>query len=73
MLLTHEFMALMLGVRRAGVTTTLHEFESTGLVKHARGSVTILDRDGLIEAANGFYGAPEAEAERLFSGSRATA
>jgi CRP-like cAMP-binding protein len=68
MLLTHEFMALMLGVRRAGVTVALHEYESKGLIKHARGSVTIVDRDGLIEAANGFYGGPEAEAERLFFG-----
>jgi CRP-like cAMP-binding protein len=71
MLLTHEFMALMLGVRRAGVTVALQDFEDRGLIKHARGSVTILDRDGLIEMSNGFYGAPEAEAERLFSGSRA--
>jgi hypothetical protein len=29
--------------------------------------VTILDRDGLLESANGLYGQPEAEAERLFS------
>jgi CRP-like cAMP-binding protein len=72
MLLTHEFMALMLGVRRAGVTVALQDFDAKGLIKHARGSVTIIDRDGLIEAANGFYGAPEAEAERLFSGARAT-
>ena len=70
MLLTHEFMALMLGVRRAGVTSAVQDFEAKGLIKHARGSVTIIDRDGLIEAANGFYGAPEAEAERLFSGIR---
>jgi CRP-like cAMP-binding protein/DNA-binding response OmpR family regulator len=67
LLITHEFMALMLGVRRAGVTRALQDFEDRGLIRHARGSVTIVDRDGLIETANGFYGAPEAEAERVFT------
>jgi CRP-like cAMP-binding protein len=66
MLLTHEFLALMLGVRRAGVTTALQSFESKALVETARGSVTILDRGGLVEQANGLYGPPESEYERLF-------
>lgn len=67
MILTHEFLALMLGVRRAGVSEALQAFETKGLVGTARGSVTIMDRDGLEEWANGLYGAPEAEYERLFS------
>jgi CRP-like cAMP-binding protein len=66
LVLTHEFLALMLGVRRAGVTVALQHYETQGLIATARGSVTIEDRDGLEEAANGFYGAPEAEYERLF-------
>jgi CRP-like cAMP-binding protein len=66
MVLTHEFIALMLGVRRAGVTSVLQAFESKALIETARGSVTVRDRDGLEEAANGLYGAPEAEFERLF-------
>jgi CRP-like cAMP-binding protein len=66
LVLTHEFLSLMLGVRRAGVTIALQQLESQGLVGTARGSVTILDRDGLQEAANGLYGVPEAEFERLF-------
>ena len=66
LLLTHEFLALMLGVRRAGVTVALNHFESQGMISLNRGSVTIEDRDGIEEAANGFYGAPEAEYERLF-------
>jgi len=66
MILTHEFLALMLGVRRAGVSEALQAFEQRGLVKTGRGSVTIMDRDGLEECANGFYGTPEAEYERLF-------
>lgn len=64
--LTHEFMALMLGVRRAGVTTALGHLERRGLIATARGTVTIVDRDGLEEGANGLYGVPEAELERLF-------
>jgi CRP-like cAMP-binding protein len=66
LILTHEFIALMLGVRRAGVTGALQAFEGKGLITTARGSVTVTDRDGLEESANGLYGTPEAEFERLF-------
>jgi CRP-like cAMP-binding protein len=67
LLLTHDFLALMLGVRRAGVTTGLQHFESQRLIDTARGVVTILDRDGLVEYANGLYGPPEVEYERVFT------
>jgi CRP-like cAMP-binding protein len=70
MLLTHEFIALMLGVRRAGVTMALKAFEDKGLIETARGRVTMKDRDGLEESANGLYGPPEAEFERLFAPGR---
>jgi CRP-like cAMP-binding protein len=66
LLLTHEFLALVLGVRRAGVTVALHHFEKAGLIAAKRGSIVIKDRDGLEESAHGFYGAPEAEFDRLF-------
>jgi len=64
--LTHDFLALMLGVRRAGVTIALGHLEGRGLISTARGAVTVVDRDGLEESANGLYGVPEAEFERLF-------
>lgn len=64
--LTHEFLALMLRVRRAGVSIALGHLEGRGLISTARGAVTILDRDGLEEGANGLYGIPEAEFERVF-------
>jgi CRP-like cAMP-binding protein len=64
--LTHEFLALMLGVRRAGVTVALQQLESRAIVQTTRGAITITDRDGLEECANGLYGHPEAEFERLF-------
>jgi hypothetical protein len=63
--LTHESLAAMLGVRRAGVTTALHQLEAVGLLSLQRSSVTIIDRDGLEKTANGLYGVPEAEFERL--------
>jgi CRP-like cAMP-binding protein len=61
---THEFLALLLGVRRQGVTVALHELEGKGLIRSTRGEVRILDREGLAVAANGFYGVPEAEYAR---------
>jgi CRP-like cAMP-binding protein len=64
--LTHDFLALMLGVRRAGVTIALHHLETQGLIAMSRRNIAVLDRDGLEESANGLYGAPEAEFERLF-------
>ena len=66
LLMTHEFLALMLGVRRAGVTGTLQHLEMKGMVETARGAVTVKDREGLQECADGLYGTPEAEFERLF-------
>jgi CRP-like cAMP-binding protein len=65
--LTHEYLGLMLGVRRAGVSIAVENFVDRGLASAARGMIRILDRDGLIEIAGGFYGAPEAEYERVFN------
>lgn len=45
--LTHEFLAYMLGVRRAGVTTAAHHLRSKGLIDYGRGIVKIIDRKGL--------------------------
>lgn len=56
--LTHEFLAIMLGVRRSGVTTALQGLEHAGLIAHRRGAITILDREGLEESANGAYFPP---------------
>jgi hypothetical protein len=63
--ITHEFLALMLGVRRAGVTVALHDLEGRRLIKAVRGQITVLDRTGIEQLANGFYGAPESEYFRL--------
>jgi hypothetical protein len=69
--LTHEFLSLMLGVRRAGVSVALEQFAAKGLIGTARGVITVLDREGLQDSANGLYGHPETEFERLFPNGRA--
>jgi CRP-like cAMP-binding protein len=63
--LTHEFIALMLGVRRPGVTEAIHGLEARGCIQAKRGSITVLDRTKLEEAAGDSYGLPEAEYRRL--------
>lgn len=63
--IVHEFLAEMLGVRRPGVTLALHILEGKGLIQAERGKLIIVDRDGLVEHAAGYYGAPEAEFSRL--------
>ncbi|RUM22261.1 Crp/Fnr family transcriptional regulator [Rhizobium vallis] len=63
--LTHEFLAVMLGVRRAGVTVALHLLEGKGLIRSTRRQIVILNRQGLIEEAHGAYGAAEEEYRRL--------
>jgi Crp-like helix-turn-helix domain len=54
--ITHDFLALLLGVTRPGVTIALHELEGKGLIRSTRSHVRILDRDGLRGTANDFYG-----------------
>jgi CRP-like cAMP-binding protein len=68
--LTHDFLSIMLGVRRAGVTVAINELERRGLVSGSRGEITIVDRDGLIDVADGYYGAAETEFNRLFGSSK---
>lgn len=64
-LITHEFMAMMIVAQRSGVTITLHFLEGAGMIRSKRGRVSILDRDKLEEIAGDAYGLPEAEYRRL--------
>lgn len=68
--LTHEFIALMLAVRRPSVTTALHTLEGARFILAERGHITIRDRKGLEDFAADAYGAPEAEYARLFGNRR---
>ena len=61
----HEFLALMLAVRRAGVTEAVHILEGYGAIKARRGKLTIIDREKLLKFAGSAYGPTEAEYQRL--------
>jgi Mn-dependent DtxR family transcriptional regulator len=49
--MTHEFISLMLGVRRPSVTIAAGILQKSGLIHYARGRMTVTDRPGL-EAAS---------------------
>jgi CRP-like cAMP-binding protein len=63
--LTHEYLSVMLGVRRPGVTVALQKLEGLDCIVTARGIITIRNRIGLEKVATGIYGIAEAEQERL--------
>ena len=64
-LLTHDFMAVMLSVRRPSVTNALHVLEGKHLIRSERGMVTIRNRGALESYVGSSYGKPEAEYRRL--------
>jgi CRP-like cAMP-binding protein len=47
MILTQEYMGVMAGALRSSISIAASEFKSAGLIRYSRGSVEILDRDGL--------------------------
>jgi CRP-like cAMP-binding protein len=63
--LTHDFLSLMLGVRRSGVTDAIHAVEGERAIRAKRGLITVRDRKRLEEIAGDSYGVPEAEYRRL--------
>jgi CRP-like cAMP-binding protein len=67
--LTHEFLGVMLGVRRSGVTDQVHILEGVQAIKATRGNIRVLNREKLLDIAAGCYGIPEAEYERLIGAS----
>jgi len=64
--LTQEFLAMMLGVQRAGVSITASLLQKAGLIQYKRGEVRIINRSGLEEAACECYGAMRIEFSKLF-------
>ncbi len=66
--LTQEFLAVMLGVRRAGVTEVAIKVQEAGLITYRRGHIRILDRRRLEMMACECHARTKAEYERLFGG-----
>ena len=58
---THEFLSLMLGVRRSGVTVALQSLEDRGIISTRRGQVRVVDRAKLEAVAGDSYSLPEAD------------
>jgi CRP-like cAMP-binding protein len=63
--LTQEFLAIMLGVRRAGVTVAAGTLQAAGLIQYTHGRITVLDRDALEAAACECYRLGKEEYARL--------
>jgi CRP-like cAMP-binding protein len=59
--LTHEFLSLMLGTPRPGVTAAVGRLSNDKVISPARGKITILDRPALEEKAKGIYLPPAEE------------
>jgi CRP-like cAMP-binding protein len=64
-LLKQEFLALMLGVRRAGVTLAAGALQDAGLIRYRRGSIRVLDREGLEAASCECYAIVRRQFDRL--------
>ena len=69
-LLTQEFLAMMLGVQRTGVSAAAGALQRAGLIRYKRGNVTIIDRRGLMRRSCECYGVSKREFDRLL-GNRA--
>jgi hypothetical protein len=62
--LTHEFLAIMLGVRRPSVSLAAASLRKAGLIEYTRGKITVLDRAGLEAASCECYAAIRASYAR---------
>jgi CRP-like cAMP-binding protein len=68
-LLTHEFLGMMLGVRRTTVTDVMGVLQKAGLIRYRRGHVTILDHEALQHRACECYDISRLEFDRLLGDS----
>lgn len=64
-LLTQEFLAMMLGVQRTGVSRAAGALQNAGLILYKRGNVTVLNRSGLLRLTCECYGVSKREFDRL--------
>jgi CRP-like cAMP-binding protein len=71
-IITHDYIALMLAVRRPSVTTALHVLEGKGFIRSVRKLITMRNRRAMEEFAYDAYGEPEKEYRQLFGGYSST-
>jgi CRP-like cAMP-binding protein len=64
-LMTHELIANMLGVRRQGVTEAARKLEKRGIIEYSRGDIRVLSRTALAESACECYEVVKRETDRL--------
>ena len=62
---TQEFLAEMIGVQRPALSVAMRQFKDAGLVRYARGQISIDDRDGLLARSCGCTNVIAGEARRL--------
>ena len=65
LVMTHDLIANMLGVRREGVSIAARHLQDDGLIRYVRGTITILDRNGLERAVCECYRVVMDEYDRL--------
>jgi CRP-like cAMP-binding protein len=63
--MTHEFLSMMLGVRRAGITVAAGQFQKAGFIHYERGCIDVTDRPGLESVACECYGIVRRAQDRL--------
>ena len=72
MAMRQELIANMLGVRREGVTEDAGKLQQAGLIRYARGHISVLDRDGIEMRTCEFYAVVKKEYDRLLPAKIAT-
>jgi CRP-like cAMP-binding protein len=65
--LTQEYLSVMLGVRRAGVTVAAGQLQEEGLIGYERGSIRIRNREALERTSCECYQRAKEEYQRLFN------
>jgi CRP-like cAMP-binding protein len=72
LVMTQELIANMLGVRREGVTEAALSLQKVGLIRYARGHISVLDRAGLEQRTCECYAVVKKEYDRLLPDRLAT-